>query len=596
MSYAPPIDEIRFALEAVAGIGRLRDLPGGDAIEAQTVTQIFEEAGKFASEVIAPLSRGGDKIGSKLENGIVRTPPGWRDAYRAYVENGWNTLAFDSAHGGQDLPWGVSTAVFEMWQSADLSFSLCPLLTAGAIELLHAHGSVAQKGIFLRQMIAGTWTGTMNLTEPQAGSDVGALKTRAVRAGDHYKITGQKIFITYGDHDLTDNIVHMVLARTPTAPPGSRGISLFIVPKRIVNADGTLGAQNDLRVVGLEHKLGIHASPTCVMAFGDGGGATGYLIGEENRGLEYMFTMMNNARLAVGLQGVAIAERAYQRARDFARARVQSRELGSRAPEPVAIIRHPDVRRMLMLMRTGAEAARGLTYLTAVELDLARRHPDEATRTAHQLRCDLLIPVVKAWATDLAVEIASLGVQVHGGMGFIEETGAAQHYRDARILPIYEGTNGIHANDLVFRKLGRDDGDTAAHFIADIETLVAELAQLPGDDAATISAQLRHGAAALADATTQLVALQKHDPRAAAAGAAPYLRLFGLVAGGFVMAKAAAVALRALARSKENAAFLRSKLVSARFYADHWLSAAPSLVHAATAASSSMLALDDAEI
>ncbi len=596
MGYTPPIDEIRFALEDVAGFSRLRELPGGDGIEAQTVTQIFEEAGKLARDVVAPLNRVGDKIGSKLENGVVRTPPGWRDAYRAFVDGGWNTLALDPTYGGQGLPWGLSTAVLEMWQSADLSFSLCPLLTAGAIDLLQSHGSETQKATYLPQMIAGTWTGTMNLTEPQAGSDVGALKTRAVRAGDHYKITGQKIFITYGDHDLTDNIVHMVLARTSTAPAGSRGISLFIVPKRIVNADGSLGASNDLRVVGLEHKLGIHASPTCVMAYGDGGGATGYLIGEENRGLEYMFTMMNNARLSVGLQGVAIAERAYQQARDFARGRVQSRELGSRAAEPVAIIRHPDVRRMLLLMRTGVEAARGLTYLTAVDLDLAKRHPDAATRAAHQFRVDLLIPVVKAWSTDLGVEIASLGVQVHGGMGFIEETGAAQHYRDARILPIYEGTNGIHANDLVFRKLGRDDGAAAANFLAEIGAIVDLLAGMSGDDATVIGTQLRHGAAALADATTQLVALQKRDPRAAAAGAAPYLRLFGLVAGGFIMAKAACVALQALSRSGENAAFLRSKLVSARFYADHWLSAAPSLVHAATSASASVLALDDAEI
>ncbi len=596
MSYTPPIEEMRFALEAVAELGRLRCLPGGDAIEADTVGQILDEAGKLARDIVAPLNRIGDKTGSKLENGVVRTPPGWRDAYRAFAEGGWNTLAFDPAHGGQGLPWGVALAVHEMWESANLSFALCPLLTAGAIDLLQSHGSEAQKAIYLPQMIAGTWTGSMNLTEPQAGSDVGALKTRAAPDGDHFKITGQKIFITYGDHDLTDNIVHMVLARTPTAPPGSRGISLFIVPKRMVNADGSLGAQNDLRVVGLEHKLGIHASPTCVLAFGDGGGAIGYLVGEENRGLEYMFTMMNNARLGVGLQGVAIAERAYQQARDYARGRVQSRELGSRAPDPVAIIRHPDVRRMLLLMRTGTEAARGLAYLTAVELDLARRHPDAQTRTAHQLRVDLLIPVVKAWSTDLGVEIASLGVQVHGGMGFIEETGAAQHYRDARILPIYEGTNGIHANDLVFRKLGRDGGAAAAAFIAELDNLADELARAAGEDATTIGAQLRRGAAALAEATTQLVAMQTREPRAAAAGAAPYLRLFGLVAGGFVMAKAASVALRARADGQETAAFLRAKLNSARFYADHWLSAAPSLVHAATAASASVLALDDAEI
>jgi alkylation response protein AidB-like acyl-CoA dehydrogenase len=597
MSYAPPIDEMRFALEAAAGLERLRGLPGSEAIEPDMLGRILDEAGRLARDVIAPLNVVGDRIGSRLENGVVRTPPGWREAYRAFVDGGWNGLPCDLDHGGQGMPWALAAAVQEMVQAANLSFGLCPLLTAGAIELLQAHGSAAQKATYLPKMIAGTWTGTMNLTEPQAGSDVGALRTRAVRdPAGAWRITGQKIYITYGDHDLAENVVHMVLARTPEAPAGSRGISLFIVPKRIVGADGSPGAANDLRVVGLENKLGVHASPTCVMAYGDGGGALGELVGEENRGLEYMFTMMNNARLAVGLQGVAVAERAFQQARAYARSRVQSRELGARDATPVPIIRHPDVRRMLLLMRTGAEASRGLAYLAAVEMDLARRHPDPAARAAHQARVDLLIPVVKAWSTDLGVEIASLGVQVHGGTGFVEETGAAQHYRDARILPIYEGTNGIQANDLVFRKLGRDGGAAARVFVAETVALAERLGALPGDDAATLAGQLADGARTLHAASEAMATMQKEAPRAAAAGAAPFLRLFGLVAGGHVMAKGAIAALAQLADRPRDADFLRARLVSARFYADHWLSQAPSLLHAATRAGDAVVALADDDI
>ncbi len=579
MSYAPPLDDMRFALETVAGLGRLRAI-GTEARDAETVGQVLEEAGRLARERIAPLNAIGDRCGSKLDNGIVRTPPGWREAYRDFVDGGWNALPFEPEHGGQGLPWALATAVHEMWESASLSFALCPLLTAGAIDLLQAHGSAAQKAMYLPRMIAGTWTGTMNLTEPQAGSDVGALRTRAVRDGARYRITGQKIYITYGDHDLAENVVHMVLARTPDAPAGSRGISLFIVPKFLVGVDGAPGARNDLRVVSLENKLGIHASPTCVMAYGDDGGAVGELVGEENRGLEYMFTMMNNARLAVGLQGVAIAERAYQQARAYALTRVQSRELGAQSPAPVPIARHPDVRRMLMLMRSGTEAARGLAYLAAVELDLSRRHPDATRRAAHLARVDLLIPVVKAWATDLGVEIASLGVQIHGGMGFIEDTGAAQHYRDARILPIYEGTNGIQANDLVFRKLGRDGGSAAAALLDEIDAAARMLAARHEPDAGAIAEQLRQGAQSLRAATAAMVALQARSARRAAAGAAPYLRLFGLVAGGHAMAAAAAAAMDRLAAGPD--AFAARKLASARFFADHWLSQAPGLRHAAT--------------
>ena len=589
MSYAPPLDDMRFALEAIAGIDRLRAI-GTDQIDADTIGQILSEAGRLARDQIAPLNATGDRAGSRLDNGVVRTPPGWQAAYRAFVDGGWNSLPFDPEHGGQGLPWSVATAVHEMWESASLSFALCPLLTAGATDLLQAHGSAAQKATYLPRMIAGTWTGTMNLTEPQAGSDVGALRTRAVRDGARYRITGQKIYITYGDHDLAENVVHMVLARTPDAPAGSRGISLFIVPKFLVGPDGQPGARNDLRVVSLENKLGIHASPTCVMAYGDDGGAIGELVGEENRGLEYMFTMMNNARLAVGLQGVAIAERAYQQARAYALGRIQSRELGAPSPAPVPIARHPDVRRMLMTMRSGTEAARGLAYLAAVELDLARRHPDTAQRAAHQARVDLLIPVVKAWSTDLGVEIASLGVQVHGGMGFIEETGAAQHYRDARILPIYEGTNGIQANDLVFRKLGRDRGAAAFAHIDEVDAAAARLDAQDDAHARAIAGHLSRGARILREATTTLVAQQSTAPRQAAAGAAPYLRLYGLVAGGHAMAIAA---LAALGRSD---AFAARKLVSARFYADHWLSQAPGLLHAATAGSAAIETIADEDL
>ena len=444
MTYAAPLKDMRFVLEHVAGLDQIARLPGGDAADPELVEQILAQAGAFAAEQLAPLNVVGDRQGSRLENGVVRTPEGWREAYRQHVDGGWNSVPFEPDFGGQGVPWLVATAVNEMWQSANMAFALCPLLNMGAVELLSAHGSPEQKSVYLAKMVSGDWTGTMNLTEPQAGSDVGALRTRAVAENGHYRIKGQKIFITYGEHDLTENIVHMVLARTPDAPPGSRGISLFIVPKFLPGPDGRPKDRNDLRCVSLEHKLGIHASPTAVMAYGDNDGAIGFLVGEENRGLEYMFTMMNNARLNVGLQGVAIAERAYQQACAYARTRVQGREFGaSGKAAAVPIIRHPDVRRMLLTMRAATEAARALTYYAFAALDLAKRHPDAAERARHQARVDLLTPVAKAWSTDIGVEVASIGIQVHGGMGFIEETGAAQHLRDARIAPIYEGTNGI---------------------------------------------------------------------------------------------------------------------------------------------------------
>jgi 3-(methylthio)propanoyl-CoA dehydrogenase len=590
MSYAAPVKDMQFVLEHVAGLDEVARLPGCDVAQPELVGQILEEAGKLASEELAPLNVRGDQEGSVLENGVVRTPKGWREAYRKYVDGGWNSVPFEPEFGGQGVPWLVATAVNEMWQSANMAFALCPLLNMGAVELLTAHGSPEQKRLFLSKMVSGAWTGTMNLTEPQAGSDVGALRTRAVAENGHYRIKGQKIFITYGEHDLTDNIVHMVLARTPDAPPGTRGISLFIVPKFLLGPDGGPKERNDLRCVSLEDKLGIHASPTAVMAYGDSEGAIGYLVGEENRGLEYMFTMMNNARLNVGLQGVAIAERAYQQAAAYARTRVQGREAGaSGKASAVPIIRHPDVRRMLLSMRAATEASRALTYTAFASLDLAKRHPDATERARHQARVDLLTPVAKAWSTDIGVEVASTGIQVHGGMGFIEETGAAQHLRDARIAPIYEGTNGIQAADLVSRKIGRDGGAAARDFLVEIEALLPALADAAGEELPLIGRRLGEATAALRDATTAVASEQSGRPAAAAAAAAPYLRLFGIVAGGFLMAKAARAASRALGTSAGDSGFLRAKITTARFYADHFLSLAPALVHPIVAGSDSVL-------
>jgi alkylation response protein AidB-like acyl-CoA dehydrogenase len=587
-AYTAPIEDMRFTLSHLADLNSIAALPGYEDATPDLIDAVLKEAGRLAGEVLAPLNHSGDREGASFENGVVRTATGFPDAYRQYVEGGWGSLPFDPEFGGQGLPWTLATAVQEMWNAANMSFSLAPLLTQGAVELLQVHGSAAQKATYLPNLISGHWTGTMNLTEPQAGSDVGALKTRAERAGDHYLITGQKIYITWGEHDCADNIVHMVLARLPDAPAGTRGISLFIVPKFLVNADGTLGQRNDLRCVSLEHKLGINASPTAVMAYGDSGGAIGYLVGAENRGMECMFTMMNNARISVGVQGLAIAERAYQQARDFARERIQSREIDSRDGPGVPIIRHPDVRRMLLTMKSHIEAMRALAYTGAAALDRAKRDPDPAARSAAQARIDLLTPIIKAWLTDCGCEIASLGVQVHGGMGFIEETGAAQHYRDARILPIYEGTNGIQAIDLIGRKVLRDGGDAAKALFSEIR------GELGGSDARPARAVLT----ALKDleaATDWLVERGAADIQAAAAAASPYLRLFGTVAGGWLMARADAAARRAL-HGKEaghNSTFLNAKVASAQFYAENILPRAAADFAAATRGSQSTLAYEE---
>lgn len=577
--YAAPIRDMKFVIEELIGLDTVNSLPGYEEASSDVTTAILEEAGKLARDVLSPINRNGDLEGSRLENGVVITPTGFSDAYRAYVDGGWNALQFDDGIGGQGLPLLLATPVFEMWEGANLAFMLCPVLTIAAVECLEEFGTDEQKEKWLPKLVTGEWTGTMVLTEPNAGSDVGALRTRAEPVGDHYRISGQKIYTTYGEHDLTDNIVHMVLARTPNAPPGTRGISLFIVPKFLVNEDGSLGRRNDLRAMSLEHKLGIHGSPTCVMQFGENDGAIGYLVGEECRGMEYMFAMMNSARLAVGREGVGIAERAYQQAADYARERVQGRDAADPAASDVPIIRHPDVRRSLMKMRALTEATRALGCYVASQLDIARKHPDTEVRNTAQKRVDLLVPVVKAWSTDCGVEIASLGVQVHGGAGFIEETGAAQHYRDCRITPIYEGTNGIQALDLVGRKVMRDRGEELNKFIAEIRDT-----EIPDQ---LIAGAMWSALDSLEAASNWMIEYDGDDPRAVISGATPFLQSLGLVTGGWLMARSAAIASAA----EEDPEFYSAKLATARFYAANLLPQVAACAQAAMVGSEDIMAL-----
>ena len=562
--YVAPLKEMQFALEAVAGLKTLATLPGLEDAQPDLVRAALEEAGKLAADVLAPLQRVGDTSPPRIENGVVRTSPGWIDAYKQYTASGWNGPAFDPDIGGGGLPWAVSTALSEMWGSACLSFSLGPLLTQGAIDLLEAHGKPEQKALYLERMVSGEWTGTMNLTEPQAGSDVGALRTKAVRDGDAYRIFGQKIFISYGDHDMTDNIVHMVLARIEGAPDGIRGVSLFVVPKFLVNADGSLGARNDLRHVSLEHKLGIHGSPTCVMSYGDDEGATGWLVGNENGGIQAMFTMMNNARLGVGLQGLSVAERALQQARSFAAERRQGRDMATgefNAP----IDRHPDVKRMLLVMQAETEAMRALCYWAAARMDEARRSADADRRAAAQRLLDLLIPVVKAYCTDRGMEVASTNVQVHGGMGFIEETGAAQILRDSRIAPIYEGTNGIQAMDLLGRKLVRDNGAAMAELVA---LMRADLAPLEGGPLADIADAVAQAVDGLEAATAAQLARFAANQAAAAVAAVDFLTLTGRVVSAWLLAKGAA---SAPAWAGDDVRFADKRVAAARYFAKRML-------------------------
>ncbi|MBP1620572.1 MAG: acyl-CoA dehydrogenase [Acidobacteria bacterium] len=570
-TYQAPLAEMQFVLNELAGIDSVGRLPGFEEATPDVVAAILEEAAKFATNVLDPINRSGDKEGAQWhEDGSVTTPAGFRDAYRQFCDNGWNGLTKNPDYGGQGLPQLLATAVEEMWHSSNLAFDLCPLLTQGAIEALELCGSAALKARFLPNMVAGTWTGTMNLTEPQAGSDLAAVRSRAVPQGDGtYRIFGQKIFITFGEHDYTENIIHLVLARTPDAPEGVKGISLFVVPKFLVNDDGSLGARNDVRCVSIEHKLGIHASPTAILAYGDNGGAVGYLVGNENHGLEYMFIMMNLARFSVGMEGVGIAERSYQRAVAYARDRVQGKAVGTGKGDPAGpIIGHPDIQRMLMTMRAYIEASRAVAYVTAAAIDHAHHEPDPAAKKRHQAFVDLMIPIVKGWSTEIAQEVTYLGVQVHGGMGFIEETGAAQYYRDARITTIYEGTTGIQANDLIGRKTARDGGNTARSVAAEIARVAAELAAHPDAHLRSIGKRLAAACADLNQAIDWVVGAFGTKPREAHAGAIAYLRLWGLTVGGWQLGRSALVAARHLHEGVGDARFLRAKIVTARYFAE----------------------------
>jgi acyl-CoA dehydrogenase len=590
-TYHAPLPEMQFVLNDVAGLSQVASLPGFEDATPDTVTAILEEAGKFATEVLDPLNATGDREGSKLlSDGTVKTPTGFKAAYRQYIENGWNGLTKPSEYGGQHLPQLVATPIEEMWHAANMAFDLCPLLTQGAIDAIELCATPAQKAKFLPSMVSGRWTGTMNLTEPQAGSDLAAVRTRAVPQGDGtYKLYGQKIFITFGEHDYTDNIIHLVLARTPDAPEGVKGISLFLVPKFVVNDDGSLGARNDVHCVSLEHKLGIHASPTAVLAYGDHGGAVGYLIGDENRGLEYMFVMMNQARFSVGMEGVGLSERAYQRAVAYSRDRVQGRAVGTEKAGP--IIDHPDILRMLMTMRAYTEAMRAVGYVTAAAVDNARHAADAAERAKHQAFVDLMIPIVKGWCTETAQEVTYLGVQVHGGMGFIEETGAAQYYRDARIITIYEGTTGIQANDLIGRKTARDGGATARLVAAQIDKVAAQLASQADPSRNAIGLRLAAATAALQSAIDWVVQTYGANPRVAHAGSVPYLKLWGLCAGGWQLGRAARIANDRLQAGEGDAAFLRAKIATARYYAECLLPQVDAFSQSAVNGSATVLAL-----
>jgi alkylation response protein AidB-like acyl-CoA dehydrogenase len=592
--YVAPVRDMRFVLNELAGLDRIAALPGCESMTPELVDAILDEAAKFAGEVLGPLNRTGDTEGNVLDGDVVRTAPGFRDAYAQFVAGGWNALGCDPDYGGQGLPMVLATAVKEMWNAANMSFALCPVLTSGAIEALHLVGTGEQKAQFLPKMVEGSWTGTMNLTEPQAGSDLAAVRTRAEPQGDHYRIRGQKIFITYGEHDFTDNIIHLVLARLPDAPEGVKGISLFVVPKFLVNPDGSLGRRNDVHCISLEHKLGIHGSPTAVLAYGDTDGAVGYLVGEANRGLEYMFIMMNRARFDIGLQGVALSDRAFQQALDYARSRVQGSEAGVRGGGRVPIIRHPDVRRMLLQMKSQAEASRALAYTVASWCDIAARDPDDAERARYQALVDLMIPVVKGWSTEASVAVASTGVQVHGGMGFIEETGAAQLLRDAQITTIYEGTTGIQANDLVGRKIARDRGEAARAVFVLMRETEDGLSTVDGEDFAVLRSALHDAVAKLESVVEWIVETYPVQPTAVLAGAVPTLQLFGAVAGGWQCARAALAAQNCLSVGhNEDTAFYRAKINTARFYADHVLPQANGLAHAAMSGSAGVLALGE---
>jgi len=573
MSYVAPLKDMLFNIKHLAQIDEIAKLPGFEDAGYDTAQAVLEEAAKFNEQVVAPLNWDGDKNPSSWKDGVVTTTPGFKDAFRQFGEGGWQGLQHPADFGGQGLPKTIGAACIEMVNSANLSFALCPLLTDGAIEALLTAGSDELKATYLEKLVSGEWTGTMNLTEPQAGSDLALVRSRAEPQPDgSYKVFGTKIFITYGEHDMAGNIVHLVLARVTGAPEGIKGISLFVVPKFMVNKDGSLGARNDVHCVSIEHKLGIKASPTAVLQYGDHGGAVGYLVGQENRGLEYMFIMMNAARYAVGMQGIAVAERAYQQAVGYARDRVQSRPVDGSLKTSAPIIHHPDVRRMLMTMRAYIEGCRSMASVAAAAYDAAHHHPDAEVRKENQAFYEFMVPLVKGYSTEMSLEVTSLGVQVHGGMGFIEETGAAQHYRDAKILTIYEGTTAIQANDLVGRKTLRDGGQTAKAIAKQIETTEAELRKNGSADALAVAKRL--GAARLAFVDVVDFMAGQKDPNAVYAGSVPYLMLAGNLMAGWQLARALLVAQAELAKGQDTA-FMQSKITVARFYADHILSKAP---------------------
>ncbi len=582
--FTAPLDDIRFVLHELTDIPAIQALPGQADTSAELIDAVLEEAGRFAEQVLAPINREGDVQGSQWKDGEVTTAPGFRDAYQQYCDAGWNALPFSADWGGQGLPNIVSSPVSEIVMAANLSFSLCPMLTSGAAAALVLVGSDELRKTYLPKMVDGSWPGTMNLTEPQAGSDLALVRTRAVPDGEHYRLSGQKIFITYGEHDFTENIIHLVLARLPDAPEGVKGISLFVVPKFLVNPDGSLGARNDVHCASLEHKLGIHASPTAVLNFGEQEGAIGYLVGEANRGLEYMFIMMNEARYAVGVQGIAISERAYQQAAAYAHDRLQGRDLADPRGPTVPIARHPDVRRMLLTMRSITEANRALSIALAALLDQGRAGDKSA-----QAQAEFLVPIHKGWATEAAIEVTNLGIQVHGGMGFIEETGAAQHMRDARITAIYEGTTAIQANDLIGRKTARDGGAVASQIAAQIR---ASIDALTGSDDADLSAIRIRLASALTDFEACAGYVAKNytsDLLAVHAASVPFLQLSGLVCGGWQMARAANVAREKLDANQGDAGFYTAKLKTARFYADHILTRVAGLKEVVLSGASAVL-------
>lgn len=567
MSYKAPLKDMLFNLRHLARIDEIASLPGFEDAGFETAQAVLEEAAKFNEQVVAPLNHAGDVQPSSWKDGVVTTTPGFKDAFRQFAQGGWQGLQHPVDFGGQGLPKAIGAACIEMVNSANLSFALCPLLTDGAIEALLTAGSDELKATYLEKLVSGEWTGTMNLTEPQAGSDLALVRSRAEPQPDgSYKVYGTKIFITYGEHDMVENIAHLVLARVTGAPEGIKGISLFLVPKFLVNPDGSLGARNDVQCVSIEHKMGIKASPTAVLQYGDHGGAVGYLVGQENRGLEYMFIMMNAARYAVGVQGIAVAERAYQQAVAYAKDRVQSRPVDGSIKASAAIIHHPDVRRMLMTSRALIEGCRAMASVAAAAYDAAHHHPDAEVRRQNQTFYEFLVPLVKGYSTEMSLEVTSLGVQVHGGMGFIEETGAAQHYRDAKILTIYEGTTAIQANDLVGRKTLRDGGLTAKAIAAQVESTEAELKRQGGADALAVARHLAAARAAFVDVVEFLVAQQ--DPNAVYAGSVPYLMLAGNLMAGWQLARAL---LAAQANLAEDAAFMQAKISTARFYAEHIL-------------------------